>query len=151
MLGSRCRFLFLAPCCMPSGVPPRKGQTTVSVQLDEIPAAELQAQTAKELRKARFAQDRDLCWRCGEAGHSKRECCAPESCAYKYKANRAHSNRSTQQINLLDVGASSDPFSAWVGGLSSAVAPSSVVQRLTASFQTSAADEDPEPVSSTSE
>mmetsp|Transcript_59484 Transcript_59484/g.130591 ORF Transcript_59484/g.130591 Transcript_59484/m.130591 type:complete len:319 (+) Transcript_59484:128-1084(+) len=59
-LGTHCRFLFLAPCCMPSGVPPRRGQPTVLVETDEAEEQELRLLTEKQLRKYRWQKNSGL-------------------------------------------------------------------------------------------
>lgn len=143
LLGARCKFLFLAPCCMPSGVPPRRGQTKVVVQLEELPANELKACTAQDLKNARWEQDRHLCWNCGESGHAKADCAAPASSMAKFKANRTKHIRSTSVIDLLGVGASSDPFGAWVGGLAGVVAPDAKVRRIDVAIGPASAEEEP--------
>jgi len=130
LLGNCCQFLFLAPCCMPSGVPPRKGQTRVAVRQTEATANELRVLTAQELKKARWTEDRHLCWNCGEPGHAKNDCPQPMQGMAKYKANRTKHSQKVCEINLLDIGSSHDPFSAWVGSLAKAVEPLSHVQQV---------------------
>jgi len=128
LLGRRCQFLFLAPCCMPSGVPPRKGQTRVGVRQAEAAAEELRVLTAQELKKTRWTEDRHLCWNCGEPGHAKSDCPQLMQGMAKHKATK-HSQKMCE-INLLDVGSSHDPFSAWVSSLAMAVEPLSHVQQV---------------------